>query len=179
MPYILESFKLADRAGMDTRKLGRVIMLSVVVSLILTSWTFLQFSYKWGGISEGRGIQAYTTIERWLVRPIEPDIQSLGAIAVGSLFVFTNTTLRLRFLWWPLHPLAYPIAGYVDFRHLWFPFFISWLLKLVILKHGGIQAYRRTFPFFLGLVLGDFTIGSVWGIIGLITGEPTYAFKQW
>ena len=179
MPYILESFKLADRAGMDTRKLGRVIMLSVVVSLILTSWIFLQFSYKWGGISEGRGIQAYTTIERWLVRPIEPDIQSLGAIAVGSLFVFTNTTLRLRFLWWPLHPLAYPIAGYVDFRHLWFPFFISWLLKLVILKHGGIQAYRRTFPFFLGLVLGDFTIGSVWGIIGLITGEPTYAFKQW
>jgi hypothetical protein len=50
---------------------------------------------------------------------------------------------------------------------------------LVILKHGGIQAYRRTFPFFLGLVLGDFTIGGVWGIIGLITGEPTYAFKQW
>ena len=76
MPYILESFKLADRAGMDTRKLGQVIMLSVVVSLILTFWTFLQFSYKWGGISEGRGIEAYTTIERWLVRPVEPDMQS-------------------------------------------------------------------------------------------------------
>ena len=179
MPYILESFKLADKSGMDTRKLGRVIMLSVVVSLILTCWTFLQFSYKWGGISEGRGIEAYTTIGRWLVRPIEPDIQSLGAIAVGALFVFINTALRLRFLWWSLHPLAYPIAGYAAFRHLWFPFFISWLLKLAILKHGSIQTYRRTFPFFLGLVLGDFTIGSIWGIIGLITGEPTYAFKQW
>ena len=86
MPYILESFKLADRAGMDTRKLGQVIMPSVVVSLILTFWTFLQFSYKWGGISEGRGIEAYTTIERWLVRPVEPDMQSLGAIMERFLY---------------------------------------------------------------------------------------------
>jgi len=34
MPYILESFKLADRSGMDTCKLGRVIMLSVVTTVV-------------------------------------------------------------------------------------------------------------------------------------------------
>ena len=110
---------------------------------------------------------------------MEPDIQSLGAVGVGALFVFINTALRLRFLWWSLHPSAYPITGYLPFEHLWFPFFISWLLKWAILKHGGIQTYRRTFPFFLGLVLGDFTIGSIWGIVGLTTGIPTYAFKRW
>ncbi len=112
-------------------------MLSVVVSFILTFWTFLQFSYKWGGISEGRGIEAYATIERWLVRPVEPDMQSLGAIAVGALFVFTNTTLRLRLLWWPLHPLAYPIAGYAAFRHLW-------VLYQLAPKMGNPQARRHT-----------------------------------
>ena len=50
MPYILESFKLADKSGMDTRKLGQVIMLSVVVSLILTFWTFLQLAIN-GAVS--------------------------------------------------------------------------------------------------------------------------------
>ena len=179
MPYMLESFKLADRSGMDTRKLGKVIMLSVVVGIIVTFWTFLQFSYKWGGISEGRGIGAYTVVERWLVRPLEPDAQSLSAVGVGALVVFINTVLRLRFLWWPLHPLAYPITGYIPFEHLWFPFLISWVVKGSILRHGGIQMYRRTFPFFLGLVLGAFTIGSLWGIVGLVTGIPTYAFKRW
>ena len=45
--------------------------------------------------------------------------------------------------------------------------------------HGGIRAYRKAFPFFMELVLGAFAIGSLWGIIGLLTGKPTYAFKEW
>jgi len=28
-------------------------------------------------------------------------------------------------------------------------------------------------------VLGEFTIGSGWGILGLLMGKPTYAFKNW
>ena len=87
--------------------------------------------------------------------------------------------LRLRFVWWQLHPLGYPLAGYYHFDKLWFPFFISWVLKWAILKHGGIQAYRKAFPLFLGLVLGEFTMGSIWGLVGLLTGKPTYTFKSW
>ena len=71
------------------------------------------------------------------------------------------------------------ICKALDFEKLWFPFFISWLLKKAILKHGGMHTYRRTFPFFLGLVLGEFTMASIWEIIRLVTGQPTYAFKRW
>ena len=124
---MLENFKLAERSGIDVRKLGWVMMLSVVVSLILTFWTFLQFSYKWGGISAGRGTAAYTVIERWVTRPAETDTRFLAAVGIGAVCVFINTALRLRFLWWQLHPLGYPIAGYYHFEKLWFPFFISWL----------------------------------------------------
>jgi len=179
MPFMLENFKLAERSGIDTRKLWKVMMLSVFVGVILTFWAFLQLSYKWGGIGAWRGVAAYTVIERWLTRPLEVDTQFLGATAVGLVFVSINTVLRLRFLWWQLHPLGYPLAGYYHFDKLWFPFFIGWVVKWAILKHGGIQTYRKAFPFFLGLVLGEFTLGSIWGIVGLLSGKPTYAFKNW
>jgi hypothetical protein len=179
MPFVLEGFKLAERADIDTRKLWKVMMLSTLFGIFATFWAFLQFSYRWGGVGAWRGVAAYTVIERWVTRPVEPDATFLIATGFGFIFVLINTVLRLRFLWWRLHPLGYPLAGYYHFDKLWFPFFISWAAKWIILKYGGIRAYRRTFPLFMGLILGEFIMGSVWGILGLLTGKPTYAFKNW
>ncbi len=179
MPFYLESFKLADRANMDTRRLWKVLWLATFVGIFVTFWAFLDMSYKWGGPGAWRGNTAYTVMERWISRPVEPDTTFLGATAFGLILVVINTVLRLRFLWWSLHPLGYPLAGYYHFDKLWFPFFISWLVKWSILKYGGIHAYRKAFPFFLGLVLGEFVLGSIWGVVGLLTGKPTYAFKNW
>ena len=53
---------------------------------------------------------------------------------------------------------------------------ISGILKGTILKFGGIRAYRRYVPFFLGLILGDFVIGSTWNILSIILNRPTYTF---
>lgn len=178
-PFQLESFKLAERSGINTRRLWKVMMISTYISLIITFFAFLQFNYKYGGVGAWRGVTAYTTVERWIVSPVETDTRFLGATAFGFVFVLINTFLRLRFIWWNLHPLGYPLAGYYHFDKLWFPFFISWAVKGAVLKYGGIKAYRKAFPLFMGLVLGDFVVGSVWGIIGLLTGKPTYAFKDW
>jgi len=179
MPFVLEGFKLAERSNIDTRKLWKVMMLSTFLGIFVTFWAFLQFNYKWGGVGAWRGVTAYTIIERWVTRPAEPDVTFLSATGFGFIFVLINTVLRLRFLWWRLHPLGYPLAGYYHFDKLWFPFFISWAAKWIILKYGGIRAYRRAFPLFMGLILGEFIMGSVWGILGLLTGKPTYAFKNW
>lgn len=178
-PFQLESFKLADRANMDTKRLWKVIALTTVIGIFLTFWAFLQLNYKWGGVGAWRGVSAYNTMERWIVSPAEPDSRFLTAVGIGFIFVVINTMMRLRFLWWNLHPLGYPLAGYYHFDRLWFPFFLSWLAKWIILKYGGIKLYRKAFPLFMGLVLGEFIIGSIWGILGLLTGKPTYAFKGW
>ena len=179
MPAYLESFKLAEQSGIDTRQLWKVCLLATVVSIIVTFWAFLDLSYKWGGPGAWRGNLAYNAIERLLRQPVGTDTASLGAIALGLMIVMTGTALRLRFLWWPLHPLAYPLTGYYFFAHLWFPFFISWVIKALLIKYGGIRSYRKALPLFLGLIVGDFVLGSMWGIMGLLTGEPTYTFKNW
>lgn len=53
---------------------------------------------------------------------------------------------------------------------------MSWVIKWAVLKHGGIGLHRKLQPFFLGLILGEFICGSLWTIIGIIAGIPTYGF---
>lgn len=55
--------------------------------------------------------------------------------------------------------------------------FISWLVKRMLLRHGGISAYRKAIPFFLGLALGDYFIGGMWDILGVALHK--YVYKFW
>jgi len=74
--------------------------------------------------------------------------------------------LRHRFIWWPLHPIGFPIANtYTIVSYGWFSIFLAWLFKTIILKYGGISIYRALLPFFLGLVLGEFTTACMWVFI--------------
>jgi hypothetical protein len=179
MPFQLESLKLADRARMDTRRLWPAILFASAVGIAGTFWAFLDLSYRRGGIGAWRGVAAYGAMERWLNRPTDPDVTFLAAVAVGFAVVMVNTALRLRYLWWALHPLGYPLAGYYHWERLWFPFFLAWAVKWAVLRYGGTAAYRKALALFLGLVLGEFVLGSIWGVWGLATGERTYAFKDW
>jgi len=61
----------------------------------------------------------------------------------------------------------------------WASLLFSWLLKTITLKYGGIKKYRQSVPFFIGLILGEFVMGSLWSIIGIVAGMSTYAFKYW
>ncbi len=63
-----------------------------------------------------------------------------------------------------------------DSLQVWFPLFLGWLVKWLILKMGGLKAHRQAMPFFLGLILGEFVMGSVWMIVGLVGNLRTYAF---
>ncbi|MBD68737.1 hypothetical protein CMK21_01220 [Candidatus Poribacteria bacterium] len=59
---------------------------------------------------------------------------------------------------------------------IWFPLFLSWLIKWIVLKYGGLKVYQQGVPFFLGLILGEFVMGSIWMVIGLLGNSQTYAF---
>jgi hypothetical protein len=74
--------------------------------------------------------------------------------------------LRQRFLWWPLHPLGFPISmTYTIVYYGWLSILLAWAFKAVILRYGGVRAYRRLTPFFLGLALGEFFTASLWVFI--------------
>ena len=78
---------------------------------------------------------------------------------------------RRHYLWWPLHPVGFPISviGYPVLT-VWFSVFIAWLIKVLVLKYGGVRLYLKTRPFFMGMILGYFTPGGFYLIIDHFTG---------
>jgi len=104
----------------------------------------------------------------------EPGILSQMGFGLG-LTVFLMI-MRRRFLGFPFHPVGYAVAGSWTMSWMWFSVFISWLLKYILLRGGGMRLYRRGVPFFLGLMLGQFVSGSFWSMLGVITNQLTYEF---
>jgi len=64
------------------------------------------------------------------------------------------TALRYRLTWWPLSPLGFAAASIWVTANLAYSIFLTWLAKMAILKFGGLPAYRRGIPFFVGLLVG-------------------------
>ena len=77
---------------------------------------------------------------------------------------------RQYFLWWPLHPVGFPIATTWVAGQIWLSVFLVWAIKTLVLKYGGVRLYRRVQRFFLGLILGNVSAGGVWFLIDGFTG---------
>ena len=80
------------------------------------------------------------------------------------------TWLRQRFLWWPLHPIGFPIMTSWLIDWMWFSVFFAWLIKVVVLKYGGASMFTRSRHFFLGIIVGRMLITGVWLVIDFLTG---------
>jgi len=179
MPHQLEAFKLSEHAGIDTRRLWVFMLVAAVLGAFICSFVVLDTGYRHGG-SASFANEAYGRLSAWLNNPRSTDVPASAFMGIGFLFTLFLLWMKRRFLWWPFHPLGYAVTqGDWAITYIWFSVFISWLLKSIILKYGGIKTHRSTVPIFLGLILGDFIMGATWGLIGLATGIPTYRFKNW
>jgi len=45
---------------------------------------------------------------------------------------------------------------------------MGWLLKVGVTRFGGSGAYRRSRPFFIGMIAGTMVIGIVWMVVGAL-----------
>ncbi|MCZ6677930.1 MAG: hypothetical protein O7E52_11840 [Candidatus Poribacteria bacterium] len=182
MPEQLEAFKISERRNINPRHTAVAIALATLIGAAVTFWFLLDNYYRHGaesgyymGPTTQRG-WIYTHLESWLTDPQGTDSPALafmgGGLGIAVLLMF----LRARFLWWSLHPLGYAMADSWGMYNLWSCLFVAWGLKALILHYGGLNAYRRAIPFFLGLALGDYMLSNLWGILSILTNTPLYQF---
>ena len=167
---VLEGFK-------HLRPLFWALVLSILVTLIGSAVSILHLTYTYGGVNLhswffGAGSQVpfqFITHKLQNLPPVQWDGWLFKAIGGGVMAALT--ALRHHFLWWPFHPLGFAICtvSYVVAR-IWFSFFLTWILKLIILKYGGPNLYRKLIPFFIGLVLGQICNAGFWLFIDGFTG---------
>ncbi|MHB0999439.1 MAG: DUF6785 family protein [Armatimonadota bacterium] len=177
MPSQLEAFKLASEHKINLRSLTFPLLAAFVISVIAGMWACLHVFYSEGALAKCQGFGTWTGMETysWLDNSLKTGFkaQPIRWVFAGSAsgIVVLLSILRSKFAWFPLHPLGYCIGPWMIW--LWFPTIIAWVTKLLILRYGGLRMYRKALPFFLGLVLGDYVIGAIWSLIGVIWHVPT------
>jgi len=184
MPHQLEGFKMAERVGLNAKRLAITMMAAVAVGIVSSLWALLHSAYQTGVASGFMGYtglpwESFGRLAWWLHYPGNTNVAELGFIGIGLLFSLAMMFLRIQFLWWPLHPVGYALStsGWV-INYIWFSFLVSWLIKWILLRHGHLKAYRNATPFFLGLILGEYTIGCFWNLLGITLGFQTYGFFE-
>ena len=185
MPNFLEAYKMSRQdqeqgGSMTFARTSALLALACVVSLIATYATNYYVTYDAGAQSKALGYkqwvgqEAFAQLASWLKTGQAAGSTNLWFFVGGLAFVALFAYLRTVFLWWPLHPAGFALGISYAMNYFWFCVFIAWLAKLFIMRYGGMSAHKKAIPFFLGLILGDYTIGALWSLVGLMIQTPAY-----
>ncbi len=180
MPNYLEGFKMAEGRDMPFARLTGVMVLASVVSLLAAYAANYYVTYDAGATGKAAGYkrwvgnEAFNQLANWLRLGQSAGASNFWFFVGGLALIGSLAALRSAFLWWPLHPAGFALGISFAMNYFWLPVFVAWLAKLLIIRYGGMNAHRRAIPFFLGLILGDYTVGALWSLLALYLGQATY-----
>ena len=176
MPHQLEGFKISERTQIESKKLVWAMVLAALVGSITGFWALLTASYHHGMREHSFGREPWERLSRWLVTNSEINYPEAGFTLIGFMLTILLSIMRLRFLWWPLHPAAFAITTTWGMQLVWSCLFLSWFAKFTILRYGGLKMRSKATPFFLGLIMGEFVVGGFWTLVSVLSGIDTYRF---
>jgi len=184
MPHMLEGMWLAKRLG---DKIGeRTAVLPTPRTATLASlwgwllgygfgvWALLRASFQFGG-RPWYGAEVFQQLDTYRYSPTGFGWSSLFAILWGGAQTLFLSTLHNRFNF-PLHPAGFVVSGSWSMNLFWVSLLIAWLLKASLIRWGGLAMHRKATPLFMGLVLGDYLVGSFWSVWGCWQKKPAYNF---
>ncbi|MBI3944386.1 MAG: hypothetical protein HY321_00545 [Armatimonadetes bacterium] len=183
MPAALEGFALMERRC-PPGIIITAMFLGIVAGYVTSFLTILTIAYHHGmktgkvaGVEAYIGWEAFALFSRRLSEAVSgPHWDSLAATGYGAGLTLLLQSLRTRFVGFPLHPVGYAIGNTWMSSSLWSTAFITWVIKSFVLRYGGLRGFYAVAPFFWGLLLGEFIIGSIVSLAGTLSGTPTYVF---
>jgi hypothetical protein len=183
MPHQLEGMRIAERRGLESSRLLIGIMLACIIGIIASFWSLLFCGYHYGWSTSNTGLAAhvfgrepYDRLASWLRSPTYLNLTAAGAVGAGLAFSLALLVMRTTFIWWPLHPVGYAVSSSWSMNLLWMPLLIAWVIKLNLLRYGGLRLYRQALPLFMGLVLGEYVGGGLWALAGVVLQRPVWVF---
>ena len=187
MAAVIHGLKLAEHYTIANRKrLFWAILLAAFTAVIAALYTVLTLGYTYGALNMsvwffgvGAATAPYSFIAYHLANPFAPSESFYLVSSMGALVQILLTLAHTRFLWWPIHPIAFPVSAFWTTHHLMPSIFLAWLVKTLCLRFGGIVLYRKTRPFFLGLILGHYVAGGLWILIDGFTGMTANHLFYW
>jgi hypothetical protein len=99
-------------------------------------------------------------------------------IGIGAAVTVALGAARLRWAWWPLHPVGYLLWQSYPLAAAWFSIFAGWLVKVLIVRFGGAGLFDRARPVFLGMVAGEAGAAALWMLVSLVLSSLGMDYRQ-
>ena len=177
MAVIANGLKLIEYMDRQSRRyIFWGIVLAIFIGAVGSCWMVFHLVHIHGGINldAWRFKLGPATIYDMTVRTLKPtEIYWPGwsFFLGGGIVMLALTWARQRLLWWPVHPIGFPVGSNMLMTHIWFSVFIAWAVKKSVLRFGGAALYRSSQTFFLGLIMGEVLCNGIWIIIDYFTGK--------
>jgi hypothetical protein len=176
MPVQGDMLRIGHQVRMGLPGLAKLIPLASLVAIVSCFWAYLHVVYhvgydsaKFANIVQWAfGDDPWRKLSQVLNAPRAPDYGATGAYGFGVAFTLFLAAMRTQFAWWPFHPVGYLVAGSGGLFRLWLPIFVTWLFKSLLLRYGGLEAYRKARPFFVGLICGEFSAAFFRTVVDLL-----------
>lgn len=181
MPHQLEGMYMTGRAGVARRSFSWALMLAGGLGALCAFWAMLHLMYSYGAQAKSQttlGGEGWDKLASWLEAPQGPKWGATIAIGAGFVFAYLLEIARVRWAGFPFHPLGFAVSSSWEMNLVWMPLFVAWLVKSILLRYGGLRLFRQSLPFFFGLILGQFVVGSILNIVSIALGIPSYMFWQ-
>jgi len=162
MPAAAHAARLGTPLGDRARTLGLTVVFAFVAALIAAGLATIYLGYQDGAFNFGSYM--FRVAAPRYYDGIVSSIRDIGKethyglrmayTAFGTVVVAVLTFCTYRFTWWPLHPIGFTVVTFYSARTAILSVFVTWLVKTIILRFGGISLYRRAMPLFIGMIVG-------------------------
>ena len=161
----------------DRRPLLPAMVAGLVIATAVSIPLTLHWAYGNGGITlnnwfwNGSPMAAAKWVVDKINQPTQPNLAGWVLTVAGAGIMLWLTMMRQQLMWWPFHPIGFALGGIWMMDELWATILGTWAIKGVIMRYGGVKAYQKARPFFLGLILGQFATNGFWLILDRLTGH--------
>ncbi len=194
MPFLSNGLKLSDRNdGPTPVRIAPWLAIVVVLGLGVAGATTLYLQYNHGAtqvgnshatdtlpllafdglahqiaVSASEGTIGLATAAKGLgkLALINPDSGAVYWVGLGLVLGIGTAIARLRWSWWPVHPVVFLVWGTYPISMFGPSFLLGWMIKSAIVNTTGARGYHQVKPLMVGVFAGELTCALVWMLIG-------------
>ncbi len=160
MPRMMHAAKIGDAIRARRRAILLAMLLGAIIGGGVAVYYTICLAYEHGAFNfdvytfTSGNRSSFDSIVSHIKNPRGVGWTRMEFMGIGAVITALLTFLRQRFVWWPLHPVGFTISTAWCTRVCAYPAFFVWLIKLILIKIGGVELFRKFTPFFIGMLLG-------------------------
>ena len=175
MVACIHGLKLAESIRGPKTRLFWGMMIALACSFVGAAFMTIYVCHTYGAINLSHinwaGAHGWPRIAPLMIDQPDANLRGWLFKGIGGVASGLPSFAQHRWFWWPLHPLGFAISVGWLAGHIWFTSLVAWVLKLTIMRYGGVSLFQTLKPFFFGLIIGEVALNGVWGFIFWLIGD--------